>query len=111
MLDERLKEILSAFMLQSKTSDELLSGFNAPLGAFSARASAAFAFGLIQETSSRKSRSFVGYEMSSGTTGSRNPSNPAPSVICVHNCRGLAQQNASRAPIGVPASTQPSQFC
>jgi mannitol operon repressor len=49
MLDERLKEILTAFLVESKTSTELVSGFNAPLGTFSARANAAFALGLIQE--------------------------------------------------------------
>ena len=49
MLDERLKDILAAFFLKSPASDELLSGFNAPLGTFSSRAAAAFALGLIQE--------------------------------------------------------------
>jgi mannitol operon repressor len=48
MLDERLKEILHAFMLDSPASQELLSGFSAPLGTFSSRAVAAFALGLIQ---------------------------------------------------------------
>ena len=49
MLDERLKEILEAFLASTKASRELLLGFNAPLGTFSSRASAAFALGLIQE--------------------------------------------------------------
>jgi mannitol operon repressor len=49
MLDERLKEVLEAYLITSKTSQELLSGFNAPLGTFSARASAAYVLGLIQE--------------------------------------------------------------
>jgi DNA-binding MltR family transcriptional regulator len=48
LLDERLKAILQAFLLQSKVSSELLGGFNAPLGTFSSRASAAYALGLIQ---------------------------------------------------------------
>lgn len=49
MLDQRLKEILVAFLLPSDHSKELLAGFNAPLGTFAARASAAFSLGLIQE--------------------------------------------------------------
>jgi hypothetical protein len=49
MLDERLKDILSAFLVSSETSKELLSGFSAPLGTFASRASASFALGLIQE--------------------------------------------------------------
>lgn len=49
MLDERLEEILTAFLVESKTSTELLSGYNAPLGTFSSRANAAFALGLIQD--------------------------------------------------------------
>lgn len=49
MLDERLQEILSNFLVQSPTSKELLGGFNAPLGTFSARAAAALSLGLIQE--------------------------------------------------------------
>lgn len=49
MLDERLKEILESFFTSSKASQDLLSGFNAPLGTFSSRVSAAFALGLIQE--------------------------------------------------------------
>jgi mannitol operon repressor len=49
MLDERLKEILSAYLIENKEGEELLSGFNAPLGTFSARASMASALGLLQE--------------------------------------------------------------
>lgn len=49
MLDERLQEILAAFFIDSSASRDLLAGFNAPLGTFSSRASAAFALGLIQE--------------------------------------------------------------
>ena len=49
MLDERLQDILAAFFIESKASDDLLSGFNAPLGTFASRASAAFVLGLIQE--------------------------------------------------------------
>ena len=49
MLDERLQEILSHFLVKAPTSKELLVGFNAPLGTFSARAAAALSLGLIQE--------------------------------------------------------------
>lgn len=49
MLDERLEQILNAFFVESSTGKELTSGFNAPLGTFSSRASAAAALGLIQE--------------------------------------------------------------
>lgn len=49
MLDDRLKDILSAFLANTKTAKELLSGFNAPLGTFSSRISAAHALGLLQD--------------------------------------------------------------
>lgn len=49
MLDERLEEILRSFLVESAATRDLLSGFNAPLGTFSSRASAALALGLIQE--------------------------------------------------------------
>jgi mannitol operon repressor len=49
MLDERLEEVLRSFLVEGSASRELLSGFNAPLGTFSSRISAAFALGLIQE--------------------------------------------------------------
>lgn len=49
MLDERLEEILCSFFVENSAARELLAGFNAPLGTFSSRASAAFALGLIQE--------------------------------------------------------------
>ncbi len=49
MLDQRLREILEAFLVPGLSTQELLSGFNAPLGTFASRATAAFALGLIQE--------------------------------------------------------------
>jgi DNA-binding MltR family transcriptional regulator len=49
MLDERLQEILSTFFVKSHEASDLLAGFNAPLGTFSSRASAAFALGLVQK--------------------------------------------------------------
>lgn len=48
MLDDRLHEILAAFMLDIPTSKDLLSGFHAPLGTFAARSSIALSLGLIQ---------------------------------------------------------------
>lgn len=49
MLDERLEDILSTFLVDTPTSEGLLHGFNAPLGTFSARAATAHSLGLIQE--------------------------------------------------------------
>ena len=48
-LDEKLMQTLHAFMLKDKTTDELIVGGMSPLGAFSARAKAAFALGLISK--------------------------------------------------------------
>ena len=49
MLDQRLKEVLRAFFANVPASKDLLGGFNAPLGTFSSRSSAAFALGLVQK--------------------------------------------------------------
>jgi len=49
VLDEWLSKLLKSFLLDNKSSKLLLKGFNAPLGTFSARASAAHALGLIQD--------------------------------------------------------------
>jgi mannitol operon repressor len=48
-LDELLRRILLAFLIDIPTSTTLLEGFNAPLGTLSTRASAALALGLIRE--------------------------------------------------------------
>jgi len=48
-LSKQLKRILSNFLVDKPESQKLLAGFNAPLGTISARASAAFVLGLIQE--------------------------------------------------------------
>lgn len=48
MLDERLHEILEAFLAEVPCSRDLLVGFNAPLGTLSARAMSAYSLGLIQ---------------------------------------------------------------
>jgi len=49
MLDERLKEILKSFLSDSKSTLNLIEGFNAPLGTFSSRIAACFSLGLIQK--------------------------------------------------------------
>jgi DNA-binding MltR family transcriptional regulator len=67
-LDEILKIILASFLRKTKSSDDLLEGFNAPLGMFSARASACHALGLIQDnefdeiTKIRKVRNEFGHQ-------------------------------------------------
>jgi hypothetical protein len=47
-LDERLNDILTSFFVDAKEVQELLYGFNAPLGTFSAKITSAYALGLIQ---------------------------------------------------------------
>ena len=47
-LEESLEDILRQFLAAVKETERLLSGYNAPLGTFSAKASAAFSLGLIQ---------------------------------------------------------------
>ncbi|MCH7730127.1 transcriptional regulator [Patescibacteria group bacterium] len=54
ILDNQLQNILVNFLIDKHESQKLLTGFNAPLGTFSARASAAFALGLIQENEFRE---------------------------------------------------------
>ncbi|SYZ53810.1 hypothetical protein CPBF367_18870 [Xanthomonas arboricola pv. juglandis] len=54
MLDELLSRVIESFLIQNKGSKALLDGFNAPLGAFSARIAAAFALGLISEAEHRE---------------------------------------------------------
>jgi len=49
ILDERLKDILKSFLSDTKSTVDLLEGFNAPLGTFSARITACFSLGLIQK--------------------------------------------------------------
>lgn len=70
MLDDRLQQILYAYMIESAAAKELVSGFNAPLGTFAARASAAVALGLIEQgefreiTLIRQIRNEFGHEWS-----------------------------------------------
>lgn len=54
MLDDQLGKIIEAFLVPNKGSQALLSGFNAPLGSFSARTAAAFGLGLISEVEYRE---------------------------------------------------------
>jgi hypothetical protein len=46
-LDDRLGEMLKAFLVENAGAIKLTDGFNAPLGTFSSRIAAAFALGLI----------------------------------------------------------------
>jgi len=46
-LENLLGEILLSFLVDSKSTDKLLNGFNAPLGTFSSRIEAAHSSGLI----------------------------------------------------------------
>ena len=48
-LDEVLKGLLLAYLRDTKSASDLLDGFNAPLGTFSARAAACHAMGLIDD--------------------------------------------------------------
>ncbi len=47
LLDQKFSDILRAFMVKSKLTDELLDGTNPPLGTFSARIKIAFSLALI----------------------------------------------------------------
>jgi len=49
LLDERLRKILEAFLVNSDSSKRLLSGFNAPLQSFWSRTEAAHAPGLVSD--------------------------------------------------------------
>jgi hypothetical protein len=53
-LDELLRRILLAFLVDGPKSVDLVEGFNAPLGTMSTRASAAYALGLIGEKEFRE---------------------------------------------------------
>lgn len=53
-MDDRLEEILKAFFIENDGAKELTTGFNAPLGSFSTRTSAAYALGLISEAEYEK---------------------------------------------------------
>jgi hypothetical protein len=49
-LEERLGDILKGYLIKCQASEDLLDGFNAPLGTFSSKVAAAAALGLIEPT-------------------------------------------------------------
>lgn len=49
-LDEQLKEVISAFLIEDSDKAVLLEGFNAPIGTFSARIKMAHSLGLISDS-------------------------------------------------------------
>lgn len=49
MLDQKLKTILEEYLIDCKSTKQLLDGFNAPLGTFSSRQHLAYSLGLISE--------------------------------------------------------------
>lgn len=54
MLDDLLEKAILAFLVDTSEKSKLLSGFNAPLGTFSARCLAAYSLGLISENEFRE---------------------------------------------------------
>ncbi len=48
-LEEQLKEVLLAFMIEGSTVEDLIDGGNAPLGTFSSRIAACYGLGLISQ--------------------------------------------------------------
>jgi hypothetical protein len=50
MIDDLLDQCIRSFLLDHKDVQQLLEGFNAPLGSFSARTVAAFSLGLLSES-------------------------------------------------------------
>ena len=49
ILDEVLLSVIRAFLIESPATEQLIEGFNAPLGTFSSRINAAYAMGLIED--------------------------------------------------------------
>ncbi|PKB43054.1 mannitol repressor [Cellulophaga sp. RHA19] len=49
ILDEWLLEIIESYLIKDKVSKELLLGFGAPLGTFSAKTKVAYSLGLIEK--------------------------------------------------------------
>lgn len=47
--EDSLKNLISSFLVPSDAADDLVEGFNAPLGTFSARIKASYAMGLLTE--------------------------------------------------------------
>ncbi|MGA1982667.1 MAG: MltR family transcriptional regulator [Acidobacteriaceae bacterium] len=50
MIDDLLAKSILAFLVEIDENKKLVDGFNAPLGAFSARILAAYALGILEET-------------------------------------------------------------
>lgn len=48
-MEEQLRKVLLAYLIQAPEADELVSGANAPLGTFSSRINACYLLGLISE--------------------------------------------------------------
>lgn len=48
-LEEILKQILDAYLADVKCSDEILSGFNAPFGSFSAKIKTTYSLGFLED--------------------------------------------------------------
>ena len=67
-LDNSLKEIIKAYLIDNKSSKELIDGFNAPVGTFSSRINLSNSLGLIMKDeyallhSIRKIRNEFGHE-------------------------------------------------
>ncbi len=49
LIDEKLHDTLNAFFIESKSTKNILTGSNAPLGTFSAKIGLCFSLGLIDE--------------------------------------------------------------
>lgn len=49
LLDQKLKDILQDFLIDCKSTKNLLEGFNAPIGTFSSRQNLAYSLGLISD--------------------------------------------------------------
>lgn len=48
-IEEQLRRVIMAFLLETPEAEKLFEGYNAPLGSFSARATAALCLGLVSE--------------------------------------------------------------
>jgi hypothetical protein len=53
-LDNLLHQVIRSFLIEGKSQDQLLSGFNAPIGTMSAKIALAAALGLISERERRE---------------------------------------------------------
>lgn len=49
LIEEKLKKIIENFLVETKVTNEILTGFNAPIGTYSARLKLAFTLGLITD--------------------------------------------------------------